>query len=344
VNIAYRNLVKGFHLGGGRTANVFNDRAYIKKLIKIYDAIAERLTPSDRGTFYNRRESLRLLFPETATKENISAFHETAKALYDECFKQNQKIRIVDFNQGLDSRLASNEKMRKISEIAIRPLRIAFDHWSMRDIYEQVVRTAAEHGINNLSNYLLYNFHDHPDELYHRMRLNVDLCEELGITVYSFPMKYHPIDDPDYFRNRDYIGEPHWNRKFIRAIQAVLNSTHGKIGRGLTFFEAAFGKNIEEFHKILWMPEALIIQRYKYDKQKRADFFGDRPTPYDDLDEAVGNTTADWWDKFDGLDAMQREQAEKIIAEHRFADSDIDVADERVKSVLKFYQITRDKT
>jgi len=72
-------------------------------------------------------------------------------------------------------------------------------------------------------------------------------------------MKYHPIDDPAYFRNRDFIGEPHWNRKFIRAIQAVLNSTRGKISRGETFFRAAFGSDLEEFHKILWMPEALII-------------------------------------------------------------------------------------
>ena len=34
--------------------------------------------------------------------------------------------------------------------------------------------------------------------------------------------------DPEFYDNRDYIGE-FWNRKFIRAIQAVLNSTKGKI-------------------------------------------------------------------------------------------------------------------
>lgn len=39
------------------------------------------------------------------------------------------------------------------------------------------------------------------------MRINVDLCEELDVTIYSFPMKYHPIDDPDFYDNRDYIGE-----------------------------------------------------------------------------------------------------------------------------------------
>ena len=92
---------------------------------------------------------------------------------------------------------------------------------------------------------------------------NVDLCDELNASIYSFPMKYHPINDPEYFKNRDFIGK-HWNRKFIRAIQAVLNSTKGKIGKGTSFFNEAFGRNIDEFHKILWMPEPFIIYRMKF--------------------------------------------------------------------------------
>lgn len=341
-DIAYRNLLEGFKLGGRKSRRVFNDRAYIKKLIRIYDEITERLVGEEKGEFYSKREALGLLFPETATKANIICFHEISKALYDKHFKQNERIRFIDFNQGLDSRLASEENMEKISEIAIRPLRIAFDHWEMESTYEKAVRTAANHGIRDLSNYLLYNFHDHPDELYERMRLNVDLCEELGVTIYSFPMKYHPIDDLAYFRNRDYIGEPYWNRKFIRAIQAVLNSTHGKIGKGKMFFEAAFGKDLDEFHKILWMPETLTIQRYKYDKQKRDEYYGGKPTPYDNVDDKTGNTTADWWEKFNALNTDQRSQIERIIAENRFSDADIDVSDKDIKEVLKFYQIKRD--
>ena len=71
------------------------------------------------------------------------------------------------------------------------------------------------------------------------------------------------IRDPEYFRNRDYLGV-HWNKKFIRAIQAIINATKGKIGRGRSFFEEAFGKNLDEFHDLLWMPEAMIIYRFKY--------------------------------------------------------------------------------
>ena len=63
-------------------------------------------------------------------------------------------------------------------------------------------------------------------------------------------MKYHPIFG-DYHLNRDYLG-PHWNRKFIKAIQVILNATKGKIGKGKSFFYKAFGKDEEEFTKLLY--------------------------------------------------------------------------------------------
>ena len=98
------------------------------------------------------------------------------------------------------------------------------------------------------------------------MKINVDFCEELNVSIYSFPMKYHPIrkkegDTEDFSHNRDYIGK-HWNRKYIRAIQAILNSTKGKIGRGQSFFQEAFGKNEEEYMDLLEMPESFIIYRF----------------------------------------------------------------------------------
>jgi hypothetical protein len=155
-------------------------------------------------------------------------------------------------------------------------------------------------------------------------------------------MKYHPIDNPAYFDNRDFIGRA-WNRKYIRAIQAVLNSTHGKIGRGKTFFEAAFGKDLDEYHKILWMPEALIIQRYKYDKQKRTEYYINKPNPYHDVDDVIGNITHNWWTEFNALTQEQRMRAESIIKENIFTDEVINVDDKQVEEVLKYYQIRRDE-
>ena len=100
-----------------------------------------------------------------------------------------------------------------------------------------------------MSNYLLYNFEDKPETLLPSEN-ECGFVRRIRASIYSFPMKYHPINDKEFFMNRDYIGK-HWNRKFIRAVQAVLNSTKGKIGRGVEFFEEAFGRDINEFMKIL---------------------------------------------------------------------------------------------
>lgn len=206
----------------------YNDRAYVRKAIKIYRYIIDNLQDeSEKRDLYIKLEEKHCLNFYTATKEVILELDEHVKPLYAKIFKPTHKKRIVDFNQGIDSRLITSENMTKLAEVNIYPLRIAFDHWSLKDIYEQSVRTAVKSGIKNLSNYLLYNFEDKPEELYYRLRMNVDLCEELGASIYSFPMKYHPINDKEFFMNRDYIGK-HWNRKFIRAVQAVLNSTKGK--------------------------------------------------------------------------------------------------------------------
>ena len=178
---------------------------------------------------------------------------------------------------------------------------------------------AAKHNIRDLSNYLLYNFDDRPDELYYRMKINVELCEELDVGINSFPMKYHPIDDPQYFRNRDYIGK-YWNKKFIRAVQAVLNATKGSIGRGLSFFYEAFGNDLDEFYRILWMPEPFIINRM----------------------ECKNTLTKEWSDKFHGLPEEKLKTLKEIVAKYDFSEDVIEsVTDSDVVEVWKYYRITR---
>lgn len=283
------------------------------------------------------REERGLLYAETATYDEICTFDETIRPLYDKLFHKSKRVRYIDFNQGLDARLATDKRMKKLSEINIRPLRIAFDHYEQSEVYISAVKKAAKYGIMELSNYLLYNFEDEPKELYYRMRINVDLCEELGVTIYSFPMKYHPINDPEYFKNRDYLGK-HWNRKFIRAVQAVLNSTKGKIGKGIEFFEEAFGRDLDEFYKILWMPETFIIYRRKYDKKLR-ERLADRYKNHSSEDCDLAN---EWWTKFCSLPAEKLEIAKSIISLNKFKEGDYDCTDKEILDVLSYYSITRD--
>lgn len=325
-DIAIKNLKEGY-----------NPRAYIKKIIKLYDKIAEKLSEVESGEFYLQREERGLLYVETATCEEIYSFDETVRPLYDKFFHKSKRARYIDFNQGLDARLATDERMKKLSEVNIRPLRIAFDHYEQREVYITAVKRAAKYGITELSNYLLYNFDDEPKELYYRMKINVDLCEELGVTIYSFPMKYHPISDPKFFMNRDYLGV-HWNRKFIRAVQAVLNSTKGKIGKGVEFFEEAFGRDLDEFYKILWMPETFIIYRRKYDQNLR-ERLADRYKNHSREDCDLAN---EWWTKFCSLPAEKQEIAKSIISLNKFKEGDYECTDEEILAVLSYYSITRD--
>ena len=312
--------------------NRYNIRAYTRLIVSLYDSYANKISEKESGEFYLKREKMGLLYPETATAESIIAFDKEFRALYNATFKPKARIRYIDFNQGLDARLVTAEKMKKLAEVNIRPLRIAFDHYNQKEIYCKAIRCAAEYGIHDLSNYLLYNFEDYPDELYYRMRINVDLCEELGVAIYSFPMKYHPISDPNYYNNRDFVGK-HWNRKFIRTIQAVLNSTKGKVGPGVEFFEEAFGSNIDEFRKLLWMPEKFIVFRRKYDANLRKRL-AKKYTVFSEEDNDLAN---EWWRDFNGLPPEKLDIAKNIISKNRFRDGDYECDDPEIINVLSYY-------
>ena len=299
--------------------NGYNERAYVKKIILLYEELDKILSEEEAGEFYSMRESKNLLYYVSATRDKILEFDSVARLLFKKYHRRNKRARYIDFNQGLDARLITEENMAKLAEINIRPLRIAFDHYEQREIYSRAIRIAAKHGIRNMSNYLLYNFYDTPDDLYMRLKLNIELCEELNVSIYSFPMKYHPIRDPEYFRNRDYLGV-HWNKKFIRAIQAIINATKGKIGRGRSFFEEAFGKNLDEFHDLLWMPEAMIIYRFKYKE----------------------NLAKEWRKAFHTLNESELNEAMEIITRNKFTDDNLSKANsEKVRQFLAFYQISR---
>lgn len=243
-----------------------NNRAYVRKAWRLIDEFYNALPASDSYAVYKIREKYSITLLATCTRDNLIAAYGELKGLYEKRYKRGRgKLRVVDFNQGLDARLFTQEKADLLGKIAIKPVRIAFDDIRTRDAYVRAIRMCVRAGITNFSNYLLYNYNDTPADLYNRLKINVDLCDDLGISIYSFPMKYHPIRktkdmDADYSHNRNYVGK-HWCRKHIRAIQAILNSTKGKIGRGTSFFAKAFGNSLEEYDKLLDMPEHMIIYR-----------------------------------------------------------------------------------
>ena len=299
----------------------WNDRAYIKMSVRLFEDFLSKLKGDN---LYEHIYSLllenNLLHEYSATKESIFKVYDEIKDLYEQKRSKKPIVRYVDFNQGLDARRATHEIMAKMSTIAIRPMRIAFDWWAMRLQYVKAIILAQRNNILQLSNYLLYNFKDKPIELYYRLLLNVELCEALGVNIYSFPMKYHPIFDEKWLTNRDFIGK-HWSRKSIRCIQAVLNSTHGKIGRGRTFFYKAFGRNVKEFNELLIMPEAFIIKRW---------------------DAEISGLKDKWIYEYNNLSDESKQELERIVSINDFSASKIQQAPHELSKILKFYLFQRE--
>ena len=198
-------------------------------------------------------------------------FKEIMAEIRDLGFQKDAKLnrnnrsmqRRVDFNQGVDARILCKSKMylQELSTICIKPLRIAFDHLGLRKPYEKAIRYAHEFGLDELSNYMLYNFHDSPSDLYERMLLNVKLNEDLGIRIYSFPMRYQPTDRPD----RGFVGEK-WSKYALRSMQVILQATHGIVSGSPDFFYRAFGGSGEIFEELLTRPHHFIFNREWYEK------------------------------------------------------------------------------
>ena len=216
---------------------------------------------------YGRKKDLILMDNNVVASPR---FHEIIAEIRDLGFIQNAKLTIgripvqrrVDFNQGVDARILCKDPgyLHALATICLKPLRVAFDHLGLIQPYERAVRYAYEAGLVSMSNYMLYNFHDDPADLFERMRINVKLNEELGIRIWSFPMRYQPTWLPD----RSHVGEK-WTRYQLRSMQLILQATHGVVSGEPSFFNRAFGDTPEEFGDILMRPHHYIFNRDWYE-------------------------------------------------------------------------------
>jgi len=315
LQIAIRNLRKGY-----------NDKAYIRRSYKLIHILLNRLRGKPKTELRDLLSQYELLLIETTTKTNLLKANKLITPYFEKYRRKAPRQRIVDFNQGTDARYVTDELMKLLSEIPIKPLRIAFDYIGLKKTYINAVELAKKYGIKELSNYILYNFNDTPDDLYERLKVNVELNERLGIQIYSFPMKYIPLFGEEA-KNREYIGEK-WNKKFIRAIQSVLNVTKGIVAPGRSFFVKAFGEDIETFHEILFMPETYIIYRHLFEKKLKY-------TPV-------------WKDEYHGLlNDEERLEAQKIIISNDFSNIAKKTTNIKIQHFLRHYTIptgTIDKT
>ena len=140
---------------------------------------------------------------------------------------------------------------------------------------------------------MLYNFYDSPEDLYERMKLNILLNEELGIRIFSFPMRYQPVD----LKDRSHIGKK-WNKYMLRSMQLILQATHGIVSGAPDFFRHAFGDSETEYRELLTMPHKFIFNRSWFEELGGKSELEQFKLEYSKLSESssprICLLTADW--------------------------------------------------
>ncbi len=254
-------------------------------------------------------------------------------------FGKTKKKRIVDFNQGLDARLLSEEKMKRLAEIPLEPVRIAFDSVKDKDVYVKAVRLAHKYQFKDLSNYILFNNKDTLGDFYERLRINVDLNEEFeedsskgtGVrtAIYSFPMKFMPLDAKTRSHKDEnqpgLVGE-HWNLRYLRGLQVILSVMHGPVMPGKRFFLQAFGRNSEELKAILLMPDVFIRYRLIPNWKKYQNH---------DLSKQWSPYVRKWMETYNNLTEAEKEQLVDILGPNNISRVDNLIKDVSSKSVKK---------
>jgi len=294
--------------------NPYNEYKYLEKLFYFLEDFGYQRIKNDkiREQYYQLLRERELDGVDTFSKEALFDSKDEINEFIDKYRNKAPKKRYVDFNQGLDCRYIDEEKMKLLSQIPIRPMRISFDYLSVKKQYEKAVRLAKKYGIRELSNYMLYNYKDKPEELWHRLKLNSDLNKELEANIYSFPMKYLPAWGQNS-KDRSYVGS-HWCPKYLRAIQIILNVTKGVVAVTPSFVERAFGKTLDDYFKILMMPEPYIRYRDHFEK--------------------TGDTDR-WYDQWQSLKPNLTEKAESRIRQENFTVDDSD--SQELVELMKHY-------
>lgn len=170
----------------------------------------------------------------------------------------------IDFNQGLDARLMTDEIANLLKGLPIKPIRFAFDGMYEDGYYQRAVEMMAVCGFRDFMTYVLYNFKDTPQDFYYRVRESVRLSVEQKIDAKSFPMRFQPILVVD--KGRKYVGA-HWTGRKAKAVNTILalHSVDGQIScHKIEEFEYWFGESPAEFEKLLAYPRLReLVQRKK---------------------------------------------------------------------------------
>lgn len=116
----------------------------------------------------------------------------------------------VDFNQGLDGRLLTEEVADKVARCRMRTIRLAYDYIGVGPYIEKAIRRLRELGVSpkKIVVYTLFNYIDDPENFFHRVR---DL---LNWGAVCYPMRFEPLTSLD--KNK-YVS-PKWDAERLSQV------------------------------------------------------------------------------------------------------------------------------
>ncbi|MDW7990374.1 MAG: cobalamin-dependent protein [Archaeoglobaceae archaeon] len=167
--------------------------------------------PKMEGSLNRIRDTIKTLVYPSHTRiilwdNNILASPKW-RLIFDELKELNKK---VDFNQGLDARLITDDVAERLARLKISIIRIAYDNRGEKNAIEKAIERLSSAGIRRrlVLVYVLYNFKDDPQDFFERVRHIL----ELGAVAY--PMRFEPIDS---LKKNSYIA-PNWTAEQLEMV------------------------------------------------------------------------------------------------------------------------------
>ena len=119
--------------------------------------------------------------------------------------------RKVDFNQGLDARLITDEVAERLSKMKLQCARISYDYKGVREQIRKAIQKISYYGIRRRSIlvYVLYNFRDDPDDFYNRIK------DVLNWGAVVYPMRYEPLDMWERWK----FVSPNWDTERLELVE-----------------------------------------------------------------------------------------------------------------------------
>lgn len=132
------------------------------------------------------------------------------KPIFDQLIELDRE---VDFNQGLDARLITEDIAVRVAEIKTKSIRLAYDYPGIREGVRRGIENLAAAGVSRkkLVVYTLYNYIDTPEQFFGKVK---DL---LSWGVASYPMRFEPLTS---LTKNAYVS-PRWTREELNQVASA---------------------------------------------------------------------------------------------------------------------------